>query len=184
MRVISGTAKGHNLFSPPGFETRPTSDRLREAVFSSAGERVVGSRFLDLFAGTGAVGVEALSRGAEFAVFADVSRECCEIIEKNLRHTKLINKSEIITLDALAAVRKLSGRGRFGAVFLDPPYGSGLIETVLPEMARRGVLEERALVIVECSANEKIILPDCYELLKIKNYGRASVMYCEYGGIN
>jgi 16S rRNA (guanine(966)-N(2))-methyltransferase RsmD len=123
MRVIAGEAKSIRLVSPKGAILRPTSDAVREALFSSLGDAVIDARFLDLYAGTGAVGIEALSRGAAFCVFVERDRRCVQAIRMNLGNTRLSDRAVVVPRDAKQAVeRVLTEHGPFGIVFLDPPY--------------------------------------------------------------
>ena len=127
MRVIAGTSKGVQLKSPPHGRVRPTTDRIRTVLFDMLGQLVVGSHFLDLCAGTGAVGIEALSRGAERAVFVELDGRCIETIKANLLLTKLFDRARIVKGDARRKLPQLLAEGeRFDIVFLDPPYGSDL----------------------------------------------------------
>jgi len=181
MRVIAGSARGRRLFSPSGTDVRPTADRIREALFSSFGDRVAGALFLDLFCGTGAVGVEALSRGAKHAAFVDNSRECAAIVEKNLTHTGFAGVGEIICGDALQAIRgRLRGRA-FDITYLDPPYDRGMMLPALRELIDCGVVSGGGLVAAEYGASEDITCPPGYEIYKQKNYRLARIVF--YGVI-
>jgi 16S rRNA (guanine(966)-N(2))-methyltransferase RsmD len=123
LRVIAGSAKGRRLRSLPGIEVRPTLDRVRQAVFSSLGGRVVGAHFLDLFAGTGAVGIEALSRGAKQAVFVDSSKRCCRVLRQNLETCGLTAGACVCQADWKAVLGTLGrSHGAFDIAYLDPPY--------------------------------------------------------------
>jgi 16S rRNA (guanine(966)-N(2))-methyltransferase RsmD len=165
MRVTSGTAKGHTLRLPSGPRIRPTLDKTREAVFGILGGQVASSRFLDLFAGTGANGIEALSRGAAHAVFVDTSRHCVEAIRRNLEKTAMTDKAEIIRTDALAFLARRHSSpprepGVFDIVFADPPYrkilGAGkaacpISERALQLLSSGAILKHNASVILEHS---------------------------------
>ena len=121
MRVVAGTHRGRTLRAPPGSETRPTSDRVREALFSILGPSIQDARVLDLFAGSGALGIEALSRGAAAAVFVDRSRRATQAIRANLAALGI--EAEVRALEARAALRAASGRGEaYDLIFVDPPY--------------------------------------------------------------
>lgn len=123
MRVITGTAKGYPLQAPRGDATRPTSDRVKEALFSSLQAMVPGAHVLDLYAGSGALGIEALSRGAASATFVEVGWRAVNAIEANLDTTGLVARAEVLALDVRVALRNLAGAGRrFDLVLVDPPY--------------------------------------------------------------
>lgn len=153
MRIVAGKFGGLRLDTPRGLNIRPTADRVREALFSILASRVPGSRVLDLFAGTGALGLEALSRGAAGAVFVDQNAEAVRIIRTNIRRLGVDAQAEVLQGNVVQVLRRLAGRGFcFDLLFMDPPYGRGLIETTLPHL---GVLAEAgALLIAEHPAKE------------------------------
>lgn len=123
MRVITGSARGHPLKVPDSAKTRPTPARAKEAIFSSLGARVLEARVLDLFAGSGAFGIEALSRGASSALFVENNRQAAAVIRSNLKSTRLEDGAELLELDARMAIEVLAGNGnRFDLIFADPPY--------------------------------------------------------------
>ena len=130
MRVISGKAKGIQLQTPQGMLTRPTTDRVKEALFSILQFDLPGARVLDLFGGTGQLGIEALSRGARLAVFVEQSRKAQEMVRQNLLTTKLAEHSRVTAMDAIAYLQGC--RDTFDIALLDPPYHSGLLEKALP----------------------------------------------------
>ncbi len=132
MRVITGSARGRRLETLEGDEVRPTTDRVKEALFSIIQFQVEGRHVLDLFAGSGQLGIEALSRGAASCVFVDASRAAYDIIQKNLRETKL--SAQVLQTDSLAYLSRCTAK--FDLAFLDPPYGKGLLQKVLPLLAR------------------------------------------------
>ncbi|MBI3919947.1 MAG: 16S rRNA (guanine(966)-N(2))-methyltransferase RsmD [Armatimonadetes bacterium] len=147
MRVIAGSAGGLHLKSRKGEATRPTLDRVRETLFSILGTRVVGACFLDLFAGTGAIGIEALSRGAKYAIFVESNPVCCQIIKENLHTTRLEDQGKVFKGPFSAGLEWAWGiRQRFDLVFVDPPYGKGLIGKSLdwidghPDLLAQGAL--------------------------------------------
>jgi 16S rRNA (guanine966-N2)-methyltransferase len=136
MRIVAGSAKGTRLAPvPPG--VRPLSDRAREGLFSSLGDRVDGARVLDLFAGTGATGIEALSRGAVHCIFVEAAQRVTETVRENLRRTKLEGLGEAVTADALAFLRRRRAADTWDLAILDPPYESGspYLDEVLTELA-------------------------------------------------
>jgi 16S rRNA (guanine966-N2)-methyltransferase len=160
MRVIAGEARGRNLLAPKTMRVRPTADRVKEALFSMLVSRLGefdGMRVLDIFAGTGNLGIEALSRGAECAFFIDSHRESAEIIRKNLDITGFAEKAKVVVQDAAAALKRLAReQAPFHLVFLDPPYHEGHTERVLEILAGSGLIDEGTTVVAEFSAKEKI----------------------------
>jgi 16S rRNA (guanine966-N2)-methyltransferase len=165
MRVIAGIYKGRRLKTLEGLKVRPTSDRLRETLFNILAPRIEGSRFLDLCAGSGAVGIEALSRGAESAMFVESSRRAAAVISENLRHCGIGREAGVIVRDALAALRYCATHGQqFDIVYFDPPYDSPLYSSVLWALARDGTLAPGGLVIAE-HRRGLALLPD-YDRLR------------------
>ncbi len=154
LRVISGTAKGHKLSTYKGKDIRPTSDKVRGALFNIIGPEVVGSYFLDLFAGSGAVGIEALSRGAAKSLFVDKDIQSQRCIIRNLNKTRLENKGEVILGDVLKILLTLGQRDQlFDYIFLDPPYNTTTILTVLDLLKECKVLRKEGIIIVEHSCD-------------------------------
>jgi 16S rRNA (guanine966-N2)-methyltransferase len=133
-----------------GLTVRPTSDRLRETLFNILAPRIEGSRFLDICAGSGAVGIEALSRGASEATFVDSSRSACSVIEANLQTLGIEREATVVNRDALAALKRFAEEsGRFDIAFLDPPYASGIYAAVMRRLATTALLSDSAIVVVE-----------------------------------
>lgn len=150
MRVIAGSARGRRLAAPPGSDTRPTADRVREALFSILGPPPDGAVVLDLFAGAGTLGIEALSRGAERAVFADHARGAARVLRKNLEELGLAARAEVHVGDATRFAARLGREGRtFSWIFLDPPYAAGLADAALDAIAAGGILAPDGTVVVE-----------------------------------
>ncbi|HEX5735562.1 MAG TPA: 16S rRNA (guanine(966)-N(2))-methyltransferase RsmD [Blastocatellia bacterium] len=150
MRVIGGKYRGRTLRAPHGAEVRPTSDRLRETLFNIIAPWIEGSRFLDICAGSGAVGIEALSRGAACVTFIDSSRRACAVIESNLASLAITSDAIIINRDAVAALKRLSGdEAKFDIIFFDPPYASEVYSQVLSVLAAGHLLAPEARVIAE-----------------------------------
>lgn len=177
MRVIAGTAKGRALKAVPGTNTRPTTDKVKEAIFSMIGPYFDGGRVLDLFAGTGGLGIEALSRGAERAVFVDLEGSSIEVIKQNVQAAGLASSSEIYRNEAGRAVKALEKRGiAFRIVFLDPPYRMKAMDNLMQELAQRKLLEPNAVVVVEHDANHHYpeSLP-FYEQIRHTQYGDTAV---------
>ncbi len=174
MRIITGKARGARLKAPKGLCTRPTSDRVKESLFSILGGRVVGRRVLDLFAGTGSLGLEAVSRGAAFAVLVD--KATGNLLRDNAEHAHLTDVVRVVRGDVFASLSRLAAEGeKFGLVFCDPPYAKGLWERALAALDASPVLSEDALVVVECGEDEKEVPPlSRLSLMREENYGHTT----------
>lgn len=155
MRVISGTAKGKKLNSLEGLETRPTLDRVKEAVFNIIQFDIKDSVILDLFSGSGALGIEALSRGAKEAILCDASSKAIKIINKNLEETRLKDKAKVINTDYLVTLSKIKDK-KFDIIFLDPPYKSDYVEKSIEYISKYNLLAENGIIIVETNDKNKI----------------------------
>lgn len=167
MRVIAGTCRGRKLIAPPGVTTRPTSDRVKEALFSILAGLVdfAGIRVLDICAGSGALGIEALSRGAGSCCFIESDPAVKAILEKNISATCFRNCTEILTMDALKALQFIAGRGQsFDLAFFDPPYASELYKRVPETLDSSGLLTPDSILVAECSIRNP--LPEAYGRLK------------------
>jgi len=150
MRVVAGEAKGCRLKAPSGDRIRPTADRVKEALFEIIGERICDARVLDLFAGTGNLGIEALSRGACSVLFVDADRSAVRLIGQNLIRTCLGERAETWKIDARSALERLKKSGhRFEIVLLDPPYGYGHTESILKRLCRNKLFSPKGLMVVE-----------------------------------
>jgi 16S rRNA (guanine(966)-N(2))-methyltransferase RsmD len=157
MRVIAGEAKGRRLKAPKGRELRPTGDRVKEALFNILPHDLSGRKVLDLFAGTGNLSLEALSRGAEEAVLVDISRDAVQVIEENVRGLGLTARSRVLTAPVFKSVRMLARREeKFDLIFLDPPYDKELVGETLKAIAAEGLLAESGVVVAEHSVREKV----------------------------
>ena len=178
MRVISGTLKGKKLFSAKGLSLRPTSDRVRESVFDILQGIPEGLRVLDLFAGTGAMGIEALSRGAAAAVFIENHPSSLEVLRKNLTVCRLEGVSEVLAKEAEEGLQFLEGRGRsFELVFLDPPYGKGLARSILKKLAGSALLKPETLIVAEHASAEEVegFLP--LQRVDFRKYGSTRISF-------
>ena len=175
MRIITGTAKGKRLETLEGEATRPTSERIKEAIFSSIQFEVENRRVLDLFAGSGQMGLEALSRGADRATFIDSSREAMEIVKKNAKTTGFDDKCHYLVSDWRNYIRKASGREKYDLVFIDPPYAMECCADAAAYLAEREVVIPGALVVLE-SGTEELAADDerlvGYEIIKSTHYGK------------
>lgn len=174
MRVITGTARGTVLHTPKGMQTRPTMDQVKEGLFSAIQFEVEGRRVLDLFAGSGQLGIEALSRGAERAVFIDASLEACAAVRQNLEKTRLAARAQIIQADYL---RYLSCcHETFDLIFLDPPYAEVFLENALKKISEIDILSDSGIIICEKPAEKR--LADIFagiERWREYRYGKTSV---------
>jgi len=162
VRVIAGEFRGRRLVSPRGRSIRPTADRVREAIFNIVSMHLAGARVLDLYAGTGALGLEALSRGAARAVFVDQSATAVRLIHENIRLCRAQDRTRVIHKPISQALKILAaGRGEpelFDVVFLDPPYGKGLVSAVLIELAELQIVAPDCLTIAEHHESESLCL--------------------------
>ena len=147
MRVVAGTARGTVLKTPEGMLTRPTADRVKEAVFSILHFDVEGAVVLDLFGGTGQLGIEALSRGAKKAVFVDQQPKACELIRENLRRTRFTNQATVVRGDYLEYLKRT--KEKFDIIILDPPYAEIFLETALNCIAEIDILRDNGIIVTE-----------------------------------
>jgi len=165
MRVISGTARGKKLVSLEGLETRPTLDRVKEALFNVLQFDIKNANILDLFSGSGALGIEALSRGAEKAVLCDFSKKAYEVIAKNVEATKLKDKSKLLNKDYLEVLKFLKKESeKFNIIFLDPPYKTDYIYKSIEKIIEYDLLAEEGIIVAETDDENKI-----EEIKKIQN---------------
>jgi 16S rRNA (guanine966-N2)-methyltransferase len=186
MRVISGSAKGTRLKSVPGDETRPVLDRAKENLFNILGNFVPGTRWLDLFAGTGQVGIEALSRGADSCVFVDTSRPAIRVIEENLRHTRLTAGAQIHQSDAFAYLQRLRNHPKpFDLIYIAPPQYQELWlqALLLVDKYPDAYLYEEGVVVVQIDPKEQQS-PELthLRLMDERKYGRTMFLFYQYGG--
>lgn len=147
MRVITGKARGVQLKTPDGMLTRPTSDRVKEALFSIINFEIPGARVLDLFGGTGQLGIEALSRGAASAVFVDSREESCKLIKENLKRTKLAGEGTVLRSDYLDYLNRC--REQFDIILLDPPYAEVFLENALNRITEIDILSSNGIIVAE-----------------------------------
>lgn len=182
VRVIAGEAKGRPLKAVPGMNTRPTTDKVKEAMFSMIGPFFDGGQALDLFAGTGGLGIEALSRGIDKAVFVDSDRQSIGIVRINVEAARMQDRAEIYCNTAERALKTLEKRGiAFRLVFLDPPYRMKNADELMLDMASRGLLEEGAVLAVEHESGYRY--PERFggfELRKLALYGETAVAIYDY----
>ncbi len=173
MRVISGSRRGRKLISFEGDSIRPTTDRVKEAIFNLIWEFVPKSRVLDLFGGSGALAVEALSRGAEGAVIVDKSKASVDVILKNLDITGFLDKADVRLLSAQEFLDSCDRK--FDIIFLDPPYNKGFALPVLMKISEKELLTDEGIVVLESDSGDAFGEIDGMEILKERKYGRTYV---------
>lgn len=172
MRVIAGTARSLKLKTIEGLDTRPTTDRIKETLFNMLQTDIHGAAVLDLFSGSGAIAIEALSRGAKEAVLVENSKAACACIRENLAHTHLSEKAVVMECDCLTAVNRLAGHESFDIIFMDPPYGKGYEKVILEKLADCDFADEYTTIIFETALATDITFVEQlgYSLLKVKEY--------------
>lgn len=180
MRIVAGEQRGRRLVAPKGHSTRPTADRVRQALYNvlehgSWGRGLAGVRVLDLFAGSGALGLEALSRGAAYCLFVDQDRAARAAIERNLDDLGVSSRAKLLTADASRLGRTLEAP--FDLAFLDPPYGDALTEAALVGLASGGWLAPDALIVAERGADETPLRVDGFGVLDARLWGAARVWF-------
>lgn len=178
MRIIAGSARGRSLKTRKGMETRPTADRVKESMFNILAPQIAGARMLDVFAGSGGVGIEALSRGAQSCVFIEQNAECAAIIKHNLSLTGVANRGEVLNRDALLALSILKKRDdSFNLIFLDPPYHSRELSSVLEVIALNGLLEEGMVIVEHHSRDHAWFDHRIWEIIREKKYGDTTLSF-------
>jgi len=189
MRIVGGRHRGRKLAAPRGRDVRPTADRTREALFNilehghfveGGGSAVRGALVLDAFAGTGALGLEALSRGARRAVFMETAREALDVLERNIAACREAEHAETLRVDA---TRPPAAREACTLAFLDPPYGGGLVGPALRALAGAGWLEDGAICSIELAAGDAFTPPDAFAALDERRYGAARIVLLRYDGV-
>lgn len=180
VRVISGSARGLKLNTPGDDRVRPTTDRVKESMFNIVQDWVYDSQVLDLFAGSGALGIEALSRGASQAVFCDNSLDSIKIIKSNIEKARVVDRSQIVSGDFKRCLRDMEAKNQsFDMIFVDPPYYEGLFEEVLDTIRSCKILKKDGIVIVEHDAKRPIGQVEGLEVYKEKKYGITMLtFYC------
>lgn len=176
LRVISGKLRGLKLDSPDGTETRPTLDRVKEALFNIIFTKVYDANVLDLFAGSGSLGIETLSRGSDFCTFVDNNTSAVEIIKSNLKKAHITDRYNVFLTDAINFLN--STDKKYDIIFLDPPYKAGLYEELLSVIKKRKLLKDNGIVVAECDSSNAINC-DGYNILKDRTYGKARIYVLE-----
>ena len=185
MRIIAGNLKGKKLFSPNGENTRPTTDRVKEGIFSAIQFELSGKKILDLFSGSGQMALEAISRGAEFAVLCDHNSDAINTIKKNIDLTQTADKTKILSFDFEKTLEVIKNDAPFGLVFLDPPYSSDYMLKALNILCNKSFLTDDAIII--CEIDKKAELPNkigSFEIKKRYKYGNTNVVLFKKGSEN
>lgn len=179
MRVISGKVRGLKLNSPKNEDVRPTTDRVKESLFNIINQYVIDSKVLDLFAGTGSLGIECLSRGAKECVFVDLSKESINIVKSNIKKARVENESIVINADFKEAINKLKGQNsRFDIIFMDPPYYKDLFIESLEKIDEADLLDEDGIIVIEHDSKDEF--PENISRLektKSKKYGNTTLTF-------
>ncbi|MGN0414342.1 MAG: 16S rRNA (guanine(966)-N(2))-methyltransferase RsmD [Agathobacter sp.] len=172
MRIIAGTARSLPLKTIEGPDTRPTTDRIKETLFNILQNDIPNAYFLDLFSGSGQIGLEALSRGAAYSVFIENNRKAAKCIEDNIAFTKFTKSSRLLTTDVITGMMSLEGKYTFDLIFMDPPYRQGLEKNVLMYLSRSSLLKPDSRIIVEASLDTDFSYVDSigFQLERIKKY--------------
>ena len=181
MRVITGSARGRRLKELEGMETRPTTDRVKEGLFSALQFDIEGRRVLDLFAGTGQLGIECLSRGAASAVFVDRRADAVKLIRENLRLTELEDRARVVAGDSMEYRKSI--REPFDIIFLDPPYAAGLLEPAIAHIAKFDILAPHGIIAAEHPADRVLpALAPPYRVHRTYRYGKIALTLYRRGG--
>lgn len=172
MRIIAGTCRSLRLKTPKGLNTRPTTDRIKETLFNILQPQLGNARFLDLYSGSGGIGLEALSRGAKEAVFVENNKEAISCIEENIRFTKMNDRSKLLKMDVLSAIKRLNGVEAFDIIFMDPPYNNDYEKQVLASLMGTTLINSETIIVVEADVKTEFsyLLKMGYELQRYKKY--------------
>lgn len=180
MRIISGKHRGTKLYTLEGLDTRPTLDRVKEPLFSIINFDLADADVLDLFAGSGALGLEAISRGASKAILCDNSKKAIDIINKNIQKMKVESKVQVINKDYLVALETLKEQ-KFDVIFLDPPYATDFTEKSIEKIAKYGLLSEDGKIIIETDRKDELVKNieklNLFDIYDERKYGRVSLIF-------
>ncbi|MDR0841120.1 MAG: 16S rRNA (guanine(966)-N(2))-methyltransferase RsmD [Christensenellaceae bacterium] len=178
MRIIAGSKRGSLIAAPKGMDTRPTLSRVKESLFGILQFGIPGKRALDLFAGSGSLGLEALSRGAAHVVFCDSARQAAEVVRANLQKLGFTARASVYACDYAAALRTMAAKGeRVDIAFLDPPYASGLAEKALHALAHSGLLQSGYVLVVEHAPSLPPVLPQGMRVCDTRRYGEVALSF-------
>jgi 16S rRNA (guanine966-N2)-methyltransferase len=177
MRIISGNCKGRKLVQIKGKRIRPTSDHIREAIFNILGPQVKDTEVFDMFSGTGAMGIEALSRGAKNVVFSDISSQSCDTVRQNIQRCHFEKKSTVICRDVASnpSPQEIQGQ-KFDLIFMDPPYNKGLIQTIIRDNRFMNLISDNTIILAEHSIEDQLdIEVPGLDIYKQKKYSRTLI---------
>ena len=178
MRINAGKWKGRPLFTVDGLSTRPTPDMVKQAVFNIIRDRVEGSLFCDMFAGTGSVAFEALSRGAKHITLVENGRDALNVIKRNAEYLGCTDDMTLVSNDVFTAMKLLSGK-RFDVIFFDPPYNKNIESDALKGIAQNALIKDEGIVIVQFEAKNSIVtsIPDSFVIADERRYGRSALLF-------
>lgn len=182
MRIITGKARGLQLTVPKNMDVRPTADRVKESLFNIIGSKIIGAEVLDLFAGTGNLGLESWSRGATAITFIDESKESLRLVNSNITKCRAQEACTVLKGNAVAIAARLAAADkRFDLAFCDPPYNKGWVEQIIGLFPEHSFLREGGYLIVERSAHNSLpVLPDCLENVREQKYGETFIDFLYY----
>lgn len=173
MRVISGSAKGRKLFAPEGLSTRPTTDRVKESVFNIITPFLPAENVLDLFAGSGGLGIETLSRGSKHCTFVETDKSALSVIRKNLELARLSDRADVIGTDALNFLKRTSTK--FDVIFLDPPYNTGLLTDAIKTVYQSNLLADGGIIVAESEYLGEAPTVEYFDIKKQVKYGKTTI---------
>ena len=173
MRIISGMRKGLKLKAPDGMNTRPTTDRVKESIFNLLQFHLPCTTVLDLFAGSGALGIEALSRYCDRAVFVDSNRQSADLVKENLTSARLMENASVFCMDALSFLD--SCNETFDLIFLDPPYNRGFLQPIVDKIANRNLLNEDGVIVIESEKDGEVLTNTYYTVRRVATYGKTEI---------
>ena len=181
MRVISGSARGLKLKSPKGLNTRPTADRIKESLFNIISPYLDNISFLDLFSGSGAIGIEALSRGAKYATFVDIDKQSISIINQNIASARFIERSTVHNIDCIDAINMISLQNlKFDIIFLDPPYSKRFLEPTINKIEEKQILKNDGFIICEQRIDEIIFETEKLIAFRVKEYKITKMVFLKW----
>lgn len=185
MRIITGKARGLKLTVPKNMDVRPTADRVKESLFNIIGTKIIGAQVLDMFAGTGNLGLESWSRGAASVTFIDESRESLRLVQSNIVKCRAEADVKVIKGSAVSVIESLYRQGnRFEFAFCDPPYNKGWVQKVLSKLEAFPVISEGGYLIVEHSRHDEMgVLAQCFELVRQETYGETLLSFIKFAKI-